>query len=202
MPIVQYRKGTRSRPQVKIPKQYHDDYEDVIQQPTSPLQSDAIDDPLIPIEIIKSEPIDVEENDISSFSVDGLETTTNTVSDASDSIGPPTLIPQEILNPLASTSNHMEMEEELSHHNDGFTRIKLTTEHLVNEQKAAEDSVASIQIAECHSMNLDEQEEEENRRLDAEEETKVDEGGGLERKNEESVVENHVGETTETEIGV
>lgn len=122
--MVQYRKGTRSRPQVKIPKQYHDDYEDVIQPPSPPPE----EDPLIPIEIIKTEPIDVVENDISSFSVESLE---------AQFAEPPAASPAQ---------------------GDGFTRIKLTTEHL-------ESSVAAIQIAECHSMNPEEQ-AEENRMVD------------------------------------
>lgn len=104
---------------------------------------------------------------------------------------------------------------------DGFTKIRLSSEHLEREKKAAEDSVASIQIAECHSMNLDEQ-EEENRRLDegfqtttesfrsddmieksvveeVEESVEKNETVEEETEEKESVVENHVGETVETE---
>lgn len=180
MPIVQYRRGTRSRPQVKIPKQYHDDYEDIIQQQTSsssptptPSNETTInEDPLIPIEIIKTEPIDVEENDISSFSVDAeeLPNVEDPIAaadgDEEEEEGPPTLLPQEIVNPLQEST-----------HGDGFQRIRITTEHLENEKNAMEDSVASIQIAECHSMNLDEQqqEEEESRRMDEGFETMVNE---------------------------
>lgn len=226
VPMVQYRKGTRSRPQVKIPKQYHDDYEDVIhQQPPSPPQSEDAEDPLIPIEIIKTEPIDVVENDISSFNVETVEAS---FAESITSDNPPTLVPQDALNPLES--NPLEMEEnQQSQSDDGFTRIKLTTEHLDREQIPAEDTVASIQIAECHSMDLDEQ-EEESRRMDEgfenivaevfrtdvedvietapvedtekkekEEEEVEEEKMDVETKDE--IMENHVGENVEEQKG-
>lgn len=152
--MVQYRKGTRSRPQVKIPKQYHDDYEDVIQQPPTP-PTETADDPLIPIEIIKTEPIDVVENDISS-SFESME--------AGFTAEEP---PQLTVNPLAVNPLEVQTAEV-------FTPIKLTTEHLEQEKKAAEDSVAAIQISECHSMNLEEQ-AEENREIDESFETMMEE---------------------------
>lgn len=199
--MVQYRKGTRSRPQVKIPKQYHDDYEDVIQQaPSPPPISEPTEDPLIPIEIIKTEPIDVEENDISSFSVEMEEPSfADLISES-----PPTLIPQQMINPLA-------MEQPPPTQGvDNFTPIRLIAENLEHEKNTEEDAVASIQIAECHSMNLDEQ-EEENRRVDEGVETiatdvlKTDVEDTIqmpivedvELKEEECIVENHVGETVE-----
>lgn len=137
--MVQYRKGTRSRPQVKIPKQYHDDYEDVIQQPHSP-PSDNMDDPLIPIEIIKTEPIDVVENDMSSFNIEETMETQ---------------FAESVVEPLEV--NPLEIEEPPPHQQNtiNFTPIKLMTQ----------DTVAAIQIAECHSLNVEEQ-ADENRRID------------------------------------
>lgn len=124
---------------MKIPKQYHDDYEDIIQQPQSP-PSESMEDPLIPIEIIKTEPIDVVENDISSFNIEETMDTTQ----FAEAVVPPEVNPLEIEEPPQSQSVV------------NFTPIKLVTQ---------EDSVAAIQIAECHSLNLEEQ-AEENRRID------------------------------------
>ncbi|XP_063930516.1 midasin-like isoform X3 [Zophobas morio] len=56
-PVFSFRKGTRSRPNVKIPKYYHSDYSN----PTKPA-SNAQTDPLLDVDEIKTEPIDVEDN--------------------------------------------------------------------------------------------------------------------------------------------
>ncbi|RZC40347.1 myoneurin-like, partial [Asbolus verrucosus] len=56
-PVFSFRKGTRSRPNVKIPKYYHSDYSN-LPKPTQNSQTD----PLLDVEEIKTEPIDVEDN--------------------------------------------------------------------------------------------------------------------------------------------
>lgn len=58
-PIAQFRKGTRTRPHVKVPKYYHD-YDDIL----TPSQMLRQEDPIIPAEKIKAEPIDFVENDL------------------------------------------------------------------------------------------------------------------------------------------
>lgn len=227
VPMVHYRRGTRSRPQVKIPKQYHDDYEDVMQQqqqqllvPSPPPAVEPMEDPLIPIDIIKSEPIDVVENDISSFSVVETDEPSSFADDPIADDGPPTLIAQEMVNPLAGAEEEPQQDEQQQQQSmetdgdDGFVPIRLSVaENVEHEKTTVEDSVASIQIAECHSMNLDEQ-EEENRMIDEgvetivttdliktdEEDTiqtqtvveEMEEKIDIDLKEEESVVENHV----------
>lgn len=59
-PITQFRKGTRTRPHVKVPKYYHNDYDDIIKPSPLPRQ----EDPIIPSEKIKAEPIDFVDNDL------------------------------------------------------------------------------------------------------------------------------------------
>ncbi|KXZ75599.1 hypothetical protein TcasGA2_TC015970 [Tribolium castaneum] len=56
-PVFSFRKGTRSRPNVKIPKYYHPDYTN----PPKPVISSQTD-PLLDVDEIKTEPIDVEDN--------------------------------------------------------------------------------------------------------------------------------------------
>jgi hypothetical protein len=56
-PVFSFRKGTRSRPNVKIPKYYHTDYTNPPKQ-----MSNAQTDPLLEVDEIKTEPIDVEDN--------------------------------------------------------------------------------------------------------------------------------------------
>ncbi|XP_044261462.1 uncharacterized protein LOC123009313 isoform X2 [Tribolium madens] len=56
-PVFSFRKGTRSRPNVKIPKYYHPEYTN---PPKPALNSQT--DPLLDVDEIKTEPIDVEDN--------------------------------------------------------------------------------------------------------------------------------------------
>lgn len=61
--MLHFRKGTRSRPNVKVPKYLiHSDYEDIIKP--SARDTSETEETIFPIEKIKAEPIDVVENDL------------------------------------------------------------------------------------------------------------------------------------------
>lgn len=159
---------------MKIPKQYHDDYEDVLSPHSSGMES--LIDPLIPIETIKTEPIDVVENDIS----EAMETQfidTNGGSGASAQQEPETEVNPLEVNPLEMEADGEKRPE------DSFLRIHLTSQ-------PPESAVDSIQISECHSMNPEEQ-AEESRALDGlVVENHVAEGGeNEEAKGDESRLE-------------
>lgn len=109
--MLHFRKGTRSRPNVKVPKYYHSDYEDII-KPTS-RDSGEMDDTLFPIETIKSEPIDVVENDIA----------------YSDSDMAVPFLHLGDVNPLLMEQQDKEDDNDIEEA-DNFVKITLSTAHL------------------------------------------------------------------------
>lgn len=62
-PVFYSRKGTRSRPNVKVPKYYNTDYDKPNEKDDGEM-SEGMVDPLLSAEEIKTEPIDVEDNEI------------------------------------------------------------------------------------------------------------------------------------------
>lgn len=116
--MLHFRKGTRSRPNVKVPKYYHSDYEDIIK----PLSRDTseVEDMLFPIEKIKTEPIDVVENDIAYDSEIAVL---------------PFLDREQNKSPMMDEEEEEDQSKEDASFEeiDNFVKITLSTQHLIKD---------------------------------------------------------------------
>lgn len=83
-PPVVYRKGTKSRPNVRVPRYYHNDYDAVIKKKMlkrelkETLQKSKLED-TFDLSKVKPEPLDIEDTD-----VQFMEITTDDIPDESD----------------------------------------------------------------------------------------------------------------------
>lgn len=110
--MLHFRKGTRSRPNVKVPKYFHSDYDDII-KPSSRDTSEVEDSPF-PIEKIKTEPIDVVENDVTFESEAAVPFLDNP-------------------SPTMEEDDKEEEEDESFEEIDNFVKITLSTQHLIKD---------------------------------------------------------------------